>query len=205
MIGLDDVERLVRERRSVRQFADTPVAPELVTRLVAAATWAPSPSNRQGWNFTVIVSPALRQRMAAAARARWQGLLEQAAESAIGDELREYVRNFDWFGAAPVVIAVAAREPEAFLSHLFGPLAADVAGGRTAAAMAAQNLMLAAQAAGLGSCCLTGPLAAEEELKRLLGLGKRQNLVCLVALGYPAGAPAETTRKPVNDVIRFAE
>lgn len=205
MTGLDKVERLLRERRSVRQFAETPVDPALVTRLLAAAAWAPSPSNRQAWSFTVVASATLRQQMAAAVHERWQGLLDQAAESAVVDELRDYVRNFDWFGAAPVVIAVSTREPEAFLGHLLGARATDVAGGRVAAAMAAQNLMLATHAAGLGTCCLTGPLAAEDELKRLLGLGKRQSLVCLVAVGYPSSVPSASTRKPVNDVVRTAE
>ena len=205
MTGLDKVERLLRERRSVRQFSETPVDQALVTRVLAAAAWAPSPSNRQAWSFTVVASAALRQQMATAVHERWQGLLDQAAESAAGDELREYVRNFDWFGAAPVVIAVSTREPEAFLGHLLGSRATDVAGGRVAAAMATQNLMLAAHAAELGTCCLTGPLAAEDELKQLLGLGKRQSLVCLIALGYPSGAVPASPRKPVNDVIRIVE
>lgn len=205
MTGLGEVERLLRERRSVRQFAGTPVDLALVTRLLSAAAWAPSPSNRQAWGFTVVVSPALRQQIAAAVHERWQGILDQAAASAVGDELRDYARNFDWFGAAPVVIVVSTREPEAFLGHLLGARAMDVAGGRVAAAMATQNLMLAAHAAGLGTCCLTGPLAAEDELKRLLGLGKRQSLVCLVALGYAAGGVSASPRKPVNDVMRIME
>ena len=42
------------------------------------------------------------------------------------DEMRDYARNFDWFAAAPVVIAVAARDPDAFLGHLLGALAHHV-------------------------------------------------------------------------------
>lgn len=202
MTGIESAERLLRERRSVRQFADRPVDPALVTRLIEAATWAPSPGNRQNWRFTVVSSPDIRHRMATAARDGWQEALARAGAGAIADELRGYVRNFDWFDAAPVAVAVSAREPDAFMGHLLGERAEAVSGCSAAAAMAAQNLMLAAHAAGLGSCCLTGPLAAEDELRRLLGIEKRHRLVCIVVLGYASGVPPATARKPVADVTR---
>ena len=205
MSDLAHAERLLRGRRSVRQFTAAPVDRALIERVLAAAAWAPSPGNRQGWSFTVVTSPAARRQMAAAVRERWRLLLAREPDGAVAEELGAYARNFDWFDSAPVVIAVSAREPEAFLSHLLGPRAAEVSGGPTAAAMAAQNLMLAAHAAGLGSCCLTGPLAAAEEIQRLLGLPSRQRLVCLVAMGHPAGEPEPPARRPVAAAVRFVE
>jgi nitroreductase len=69
--------------------------------------------------------------------------------------------------------------------------------------MAAQNLMLAAHAHGLGSCCLTGPLAAHTELEELLNVGRKRALVCLIAVGYPAETPVAPPRKPIENVMRI--
>jgi len=65
--------------------------------------------------------------------------------------------------------------------------------------------MLMAHTLGLGSCCLTGPVAGEERLKALLRIGRRRELVCLVALGVPAETPAVPERKALEDVVRFIE
>jgi len=200
-----ELERTLRQRRSVRKFREAPVPHELLRRIVAAGTWAPSAGNRQHWEFTVVVSEKVRRQMAEAVRERWTAILDGAeAESLVG-EIKEYSGNFDWFAAAPVVVVVSAGSPAAFLSHLLRDNAIDVAGAKTAAAMAAQNLMLAAHALGLGTCCLTGPLAAQEDLRRVTGLGRRQSIVCLVALGYPAEAPPERPRKPLSAVMRIVE
>lgn len=199
-----DLDKTIRQRRSVRRFKATPVPKDLVRRIIESGTWAPSAGNRQQWEFTVVISEKVRRQMAEAVRDRWTSILASAAVSVVG-EIKEYSGNFDWFSTAPVVIAVSARGPDAFLSHLLGDNAVDVAGTKTSAAMAAQNLMLAAHSLGLGTCCLTGPLAAQEELKRAVGLGKRQTIVCLVALGYPAEDPAEKPRKPLDEVMRTVE
>jgi nitroreductase len=65
--------------------------------------------------------------------------------------------------------------------------------------------MLAAHALGIGSCCITGPLAAQEALRKLLGLGRRRKIVCLVALGYPAEEPEAPLRKPVERIAKYIE
>lgn len=200
-----ELERILRQRRSVRRFKDTPIPSELIRRIVEAGTWAPSAGNRQHWEFTVVASEKIRQQMTEVVRERWACILDSDTAGSVVGKIKEYSGNFDWFSLAPVVIVVSARSPDAFLSHLLGDPAVDVAGSKTSAAMAAQNLMLAAHVCGLGTCCLTGPLAAQEELKHTVGLGKRQSIVCLVALGFPAEEPAEQPRKPLSEVMRIVE
>ena len=205
MTAANDLEKMLRQRRSVRKFKETPVPNELIRRIVEAGTWAPSAGNRQHWEFAVVVSEKVRREMSEAVRERWTAILDGADAESIAGEIKDYSGNFDWFSTAPVVIAVSARNPDAFLIRMLGDNADDVAGAKTSAAMAAQNLMLAAHALGLGACCLTGPLAAQEELRRAVGLGKRQSIVCLIALGYPAEEPPERPRKPLGEVMRIVK
>ncbi len=61
-----DVIEVIRKRRSVRSYADRPVEPEKVQRLLEAARLAPSASNRQESRFVVVTQ---RERRAALARA----------------------------------------------------------------------------------------------------------------------------------------
>lgn len=196
---------ILRGRRSVRLFGKEPVPRELIEKIVEAAAWAPSASNRQDWEFTVVESHAVKRSMGLAVRRRWDELLARPEAQSVGEELRQHARFFAWFARAPLVIAVSAREPDGYMAALCGEAAADVAGQKVSAAMAAQNLMLAAHALGLGTCCLTAPLAAPEELKELLGLGRRRELVCLIALGWPAGEAPVMPRKEVKEVMRIIE
>ena len=50
---------VVLHQRAHRQFADDPVADELVERCLRAATHAPSAENLQPWVFIVVRDPAL--------------------------------------------------------------------------------------------------------------------------------------------------
>ncbi len=205
MTEFDDLMRVVRSRRSVRRYEDRPVDRDVVARLLESASWAPSAGNRQDWSFVVVSSPDVKQRMADAAREAWRAILDRIQGQPLAEEIERYSATFHWFAAAPVVIVVAARRTASFMAHLLGEDAGDASGAKTSAAMAAQNLMLAAQALGLGTCCMTGALAARKEMARVLGLPARQEIVCLIALGYPAEEPAPPPRKPVDDIARFVE
>jgi nitroreductase len=113
--------------------------------------------------------------------------------------------GFADFELAPAVVVVSARQADAFQTHMLGTDAAATLGSAASAAMAAQNMMLAAHALGLGACCMTGPLAARAELHRIIGMGRKQEVVCLIALGWPDEQPEAPARKPVEAVVRFVE
>ena len=66
--GQDRLLHYLRTRRSAREFADTPVARELVEQLIDAAAWAPSAGNRQDWYFSIVGSPDVKAAMASAVR-----------------------------------------------------------------------------------------------------------------------------------------
>ncbi|MDP2919052.1 MAG: nitroreductase family protein [Dehalococcoidia bacterium] len=57
------VERLVLERRSVRNFKDKPVPEPLIRRVLEAGRFAPSAGNCQPWKFIVITNLSLIKEM----------------------------------------------------------------------------------------------------------------------------------------------
>ena len=201
----DDLLRVLRERRSVRQFRGEPIPRALVEQLIEAASWAPSATNRQDWRFTVVTSATRKQEMADAVRRRWDAILAANRDCGFIEEIERYAASFARFAHAPALVVVSARAPDSFQRHLLGEAAIATAGSATSAAMAAQNLMLAAHALGLATCCMTGVVAARDELRPLIGLGRRDELVCIVALGYAAETPPPPPRKPIDEIARFIE
>jgi len=197
--------RLLRERRSVRKFRPMTLERELLARLVEHATWAPSAGNRQDWYFTVVTSPRVRLRMAQAVRDRWTSIAAAHQDLGMIHELAAYAAHFGDFEEAPALVIVSARAVDSLHEHLLGKDASATAGSFASAAMAAQNLMLAAHALGLGTCCMTGALAARNELGKIAGLGNKQEIVCLIAVGWPDEAPPAPERKPPTETVRFLE
>ena len=63
---MSDLIELIHSRRSIRRYTDAAVPPELVERLLTAATWAPSAHNRQPWRFAILEAGAQKARLAAA-------------------------------------------------------------------------------------------------------------------------------------------
>lgn len=201
----EEMLELLRGRRSIRKFEARAVPGELLSRLIEAASWAPSASNRQDWFFSVVTSSALKKKMAEAVRARWNETVEKNRNLGFIEEVENYAAGFAGFEQAPAVIVVSALKANDLQKHMLGDSARAVSGSAASAAMAAQNLMLGAHALGLGSCCMTGALAAREELGALVGLDRRREIVCLVAVGYPQENPPAPKRKPVGEISRFLE
>jgi len=200
--ALNEFIELARSRRSIRRFRDEPVGPDTVMGLLEASRWAPSPQNRQGWKFAVITAGETLKRLSECVSARWSDISD-AADSGLSEELSGYSHNFTWFHRAPAAIIFFAKRPESFMEHMLGDSAEAVSGSVTAAAMAAQNLLLAAHAAGFGACVITGAVVASEEMLEIAGLGRNWTPVCLVALGFPDEKPSAPNRIPLEEVTKI--
>lgn len=62
--------------------------------------------------------------------------------------------------------------------------------------MAVQNLILAAEAEGLGTCAMGSPLEVKDEVDRFLGVDDTDlQLICGVTLGYPDHEPPAASRQ----------
>ena len=57
----------LRTRRTVRDFAPTPVDPEVVVLCIQAAATAPNGANRQPWHFVMVTDPEVKGRIREAA------------------------------------------------------------------------------------------------------------------------------------------
>lgn len=194
------LHNLLQARRSIRRYTADPVAPELIERLLTAATWAPSAHNRQPWRFAVIRSAAAKARLANAMgeRLRADRLADGDPPEAIEqDAARSYAR----ITGAPVVIALCLTMADMDMYPDTRRKKAEYLMAVQSVAMAAQNLLLAAHAEGLGACWLCAPLFCPEAVRAALALPEDWEPQALITLGYPANAGKLPVRRSLGEGV----
>ena len=204
MSDYDQLLELIRSRRSIRRFSDRAVSREDIGRLLEAARWAPSNHNRQPWRFLVIEDKQQINHLAETVRQSLSEKLKSLPETAAAyaSEFKHYAT---FFSNAPVLLVVLHKQPVSVSAPLLAGLKNPdlVSGEPLSVAMAVQNLLLAAQSLGLGTCVLTGPLLAQDALAGELDLPAGHDLTCLVALGHPAESPVPPRRKTIEQIVEF--
>ena len=183
-----NIHDAIRARRSVKQFTDRPVTREEIERLLDAAVHAPNHRMTQPWRFYVL-GPEARRAYGAALGARKAKKVEdpEAARAVV-----EKVSATE--AALPAVIAVAMVRDE-------NPEIREE--DYAATMMAAQNIMLAAAAMGLGSHIKTGAVMDDPRARAAVGVAEGQRIVALVQIGEPAAVPEAKARKAAADVTTW--
>jgi nitroreductase len=168
--------QVVEARHSVRSFdAEVPVSSADVERLLLSAIRAPSAGNRQPWHFYVIRDPAVRRELSAAA----------------------YGQSF--VAQAPLVIVVCA-DPEQSAGR-YGQRGRELYALQDTAA-AAEHILLAAVALGLGGCWVGA--FDEAQAARALNTPSHHRPVAILPIGKPAHPPAhQTPRRPLREVASY--
>jgi nitroreductase len=180
-----DLYQAIHNRRSHRLYKPDLPAREVLEKLVDAALWAPSGTNLQGWEITVMAGQVRDEFVELVSKAS-KLLLPELQKAGIPEKGQELVMKFfKNLGGAPLVIAVTIfKNPDPGMNM------ANVQSG--AALM--QNLLLAAEAEGLGSCWMTGANYLEDEILKFLGKTDKQ-LLAITPIGYSAKEPPVPPRK----------
>jgi nitroreductase len=69
-------------------------------------------------------------------------------------------------------------------------------------AIAMQSMVVAAWAQGIGSCWVDIEHPAEE-IKAILGIPNKLEVIALIAFGYPAKTPKPVWKKPLDQIIHY--
>ncbi|MGL4647861.1 MAG: nitroreductase family protein [Caldilineaceae bacterium] len=190
---------LMRARRSVRRYVDRPIARPLLEALLEAATWAPSAHNRQPWRFAVVESATAKEHLAAQMAVAWRRDLAADGLPAATIEQRVAISTARITGAAALVMlalnmAQMDSYPDARRADAEWTMAVQ------STALAGQNLLLAAHAAGLAACWMCAPLFVPEVVRDALALPPEWQPQALITLGYPA-EEKQKTREPLESRI----
>jgi nitroreductase len=187
-----DLFTAIKERRSCRSFSSESVEEETLEKILEAGTWAPSPMNAQPWEFIVVTSPEMKEKIYAEAERCRQWALNTSGWKWLDKYRIEFLK------AAPVHVVVVGDPKKTGVDQFMED---GSAGYQYACAAAAQNMMLAAQALGIGSLWFT--LFNRKNISEALGVDPEKKVLSIVCLGKPSGAVAPVPRKPAAEKIRY--
>jgi F420 biosynthesis protein FbiB-like protein len=193
---MQDLFCLIRDRRSIRKYQNKLVAQGLIEDILVAAGWAPSAHNAQPWRFIVLTEDALKKELAKAMADSWAADMTKD-----GVEIEEELRKIrvERFASAPVVILACStmkdmnKQPDAERQSVERDLAMQSLGA------AIQNLLLMAQAKGLGACWFCAPGFCKETVRGVLKIPENVEPQALVVVGYPDEKPEVPSRKVIGD------
>ena len=184
-----DVKTAIYTRRAIRNYTAQPIDEAKLRMLIDAAVQAPSAVNRQPWAFSVVRDKSLLEQISQAAKTH---MLRTSPAALLSHHFQEVLNDpkFNIFYNAPVLIVISSVEEE--------PWAIEDC------SLAAENLMLAARAAGLGTCWIgfaQGWLRTDEG-KAALQLPASYRPVAPIIVGHPESIPAPVARsEPVINWI----
>jgi nitroreductase len=179
--SLRDLEEVIRGRRTINLYLQTPVPGELVREAIEAATWAPNHHVMEPWHFYVLGRETVE---------RCLDLCFDIVAANKGEEAAAFKRE-QWSGKPGWLVVTCSRSDDELLQQ------EDYA----ACAAALQNFMLYLWKAGVGSKWTTGDITRDERFFDILGIdADREFVVGLVWYGYPKITP-EQKRKALRDVL----
>lgn len=188
-----NIYELAKKRRSIRAYvADKDIPEDILNRVLEAGMWAASGKNLQNWRFYVLKGEKRKEYLQFSQKS-WLSI-KDTLEKRLKPSLYKFTERFFFtLGEAPVVIMVFAQlsgedHPQTQVGNVY---------------LAVQNMVLAAEHEGLGSCIMGSPLEVEADVRKFLGVENQKDLklVCGLTLGYPAHTPPAPPRQTEGRVI----
>ncbi len=192
---------VMRKRRTVRNYADTPVPREVIESCLQIAASAPNGANRQPWHFAVVESLEMKQQIRRAAEEEERAFYQERAPQEWLDALAPLGtdEHKPFLEIAPYLIAIFAES--------YG---VDDAGNKIknyyvqeSVGIATGMLIMALHQVGLAT--LTHTPSPMNFLNELLQRPRNERPFLLLVVGYPtpdALVPA-ITKKPLSGVVSF--
>lgn len=191
---------LARSRRSIRRYADRPIARPILEELLDAACWAPSAHNRQPWRFCVVTDPQRQAHLSRRMGEQWRADLRADGADPDFIERRVAISHARITGAAALVLAsVCMADMDSYPDP--ARRTAEWTMAVQSVALACQNLLLAAHAHGLGACWMCAPLFVPDLVHNALDLPADWHPQALITLGYPAETKTKDRAAPATRVI----
>jgi nitroreductase len=164
----------IMNRRSVRAYTNAPVPDEMVQDILESGRWAPSGSNIQPWLFCVVKDGTRLKNIAAFS----PGMMS----------------------VPPLAIIICTDKELAFeRAGAFGRDELSVMD----ASMAAENMMIAATALGLGICVLKSFNA--DGIARILKTPEHIRPEFILTVGFPEKNPPAPKKKALADIVFKSE
>jgi nitroreductase len=181
---------VIRNRKSIRAYKQEPIPRDIINTIIEAGNQAPCMAKQdsdgvlsQPWRFVVVENPEFKRKLLQTALPLWKNFFESIKE-ADPDNYKKVMRLYEAmdepkdpiYYSAPVILFVIgpADDPN--------PINC---------ALACENIMLAANSLGLGSCYVAfgSMVKSNAAIKQALELKDDERIYGPIVLGYPKDMP----------------
>jgi nitroreductase len=174
----------IMARRSVRAYAPHVLDLATIETLLDAAVRAPTAMHEEPWAFVIVQDGKLLRQLSDRAKPLFVEEVRHRNAHGANHSFEHFTRpDFDIFYGAGTLIIICAKPSSPFVT-------ADCW-------LAAENLMLAACALGLGSCVIGSAVAALNihKVKSELGIPDEFSAIAPIVVGVPSGETPVSARK----------
>lgn len=176
-----EFQKLIESRRSIRKYdGSKKVTKEQIETLIAAATEAPSWKNSETARYYCVLSDEMTKRV---------------REECLPGFNREKSEN------AVLLVTTFVHTRAGFDKE--GDPDNEVGNGWGFYDLGLHNEILLLKAAELGLGSLVMGIRDGEKLREVLEIPESEIVVSVIAVGYPAEAPARPKRRAVEDIAKF--
>lgn len=178
-----DAIKMLKERRSIRNFKDEKVHRNLIKEIVSTSIFAPSWANTQIARYTVVDDKEIMERLG---KEVFMGFKfnEKILSNAAGVVVLSYVKGKSGYGPKGNFATVKGSSWEMF-----------------DAGIAAQTFCLAAYEKGVGTVILG--IFDENKVAEIIDLPEDEVVASLIPYGFEKDHPKAPKRNSVEDILRF--
>lgn len=190
----DSIYKVIYSRRDVRSFLSTPIPEDTIHNILNASHHAPSVGFMQPWNFIIISSSEMKDKLA------WAAEKERRALAIHYEDDEEKETKFlslkvEGLKEAPITICVTC-DPTRGGSHVLGRNSipeTDI----LSTACAIQNMWLAACAEGLAMGWVS--FYKKNDVRDILEIPPHIDPIALLSIGYTDNYP----KKPILELANW--
>ncbi len=168
-----ELDKIIKERRTVKEFFEKPVSWNLIVKCLDAARFAPNSGNIQNFRFVIV------------------------REKEVINKIGKLCEGQEWISKAPVLIVVCSDIKQ--LIRLYGARGEALYAIQNCA-VASENLILTAQSLGLGTSWIGA--FNEDAIKELLEIPENIRPQAVIAIGYSKKTD-ETKRESLDNFVYF--
>lgn len=171
----------INTRRSIRKFTEAPVSHETIEKIVELAKMAPSWKNTQITRYTIVESKELKDKIAAEATIPFNANSINSAAAVVAVSVVKNRCGFERDGSYSTVKKDSWQMFDA--------------------GAAVQTFCLAAHEYGIGSVIMG--IFDYDKVAEMVDMPDTQEMVALIALGYPDETPEAPKRKTPEELLSY--
>ena len=170
--------------RSIRKYKSDPIPEETIERILQAGTMAANTGNMQVYSMILTRDPGMREKLWEDIHFKQDMVKHAPLHITFCADFNRFTKWCEYRKAKPGY--------DNFLSFITGA---------TDAILASQNVVVEAEALGLGTCYLGTAVYNADKLIELFKLPRLVVPVAVLVVGYPDENPGLTGRLPLNAIV----